>query len=89
MQVNEELVRQITEAVMTQLRRQKDASGTEAPEGEAIVSLAGRERINPVKSDYSSYPKAGKGTDPKDRRWGCISAGDQEDHLRDPSRGGP
>ena len=30
MQVNEELVRQITEAVMTQLRRQKDASGTEA-----------------------------------------------------------
>ena len=51
MQVNEELVRQITEAVMTQLRRQKDASGTEAPEGEAIVSLAGRERINPVKSD--------------------------------------
>ncbi len=79
MQVNEELVRQITEAVMAQLRRQEDASlpGEEALEKSSSFygsvsdkakppSLAGRERINPVKSDYSSYPKAKKGTDPKE-----------------------
>lgn len=67
MQINEALVRQITEAVMAQLRQQKDTSlSADVYEEKEAESLAGRERINPVKTDYSSYPRARKGTDPKE-----------------------
>lgn len=31
-----------------------------------VPSMAGRDRINPKKTDYSSYKKAEKGTDPKE-----------------------
>lgn len=64
MQVSEELIKQITNAVLAQMSRQAE---TVASPSETIVStLAGRDRINEKKSDYSGYPRALKGTDPKE-----------------------
>ena len=60
MQFSEELVRKITEEVVRQLN--VDAPG-KADKGN---SLAGKERINEVKTSYANYPKAKKGTDPKE-----------------------
>ena len=62
MQINEELIRKITEEVMRQLN-------TEAPKKKtsgATNSLAGKDRINEEKTSYANYPKAKKGTDPKE-----------------------
>ena len=69
MEMNEALLRQITEAVIAVLKDsgRKNAEGT--PGGLAeddVPSMAGRERINPEKTDYSRYPRAKKGTDPKE-----------------------
>ncbi len=60
MQFSEELVRKITEEVVRQLN--VDAPG----KADAGNSLAGKERINEVKTSYAGYPKAKKGTDPKE-----------------------
>lgn len=69
MQISEDLVKQITNAVMTEMQRRNEehsanlsGSGSSSP----IPSMAGRERINPEKTDYSGYPKAAQGTDPKE-----------------------
>lgn len=62
MQISEELVRQITEAVLRQME-ERSVPATPASE---VPSMAGRERINEKKTDYSGYPKAKKGTDPKE-----------------------
>lgn len=62
MQINEELVRQITEAVLKQMNQM---SQPVTPTSE-VPSMAGKDRINEVKSDYSKYPKAKQGTDPKE-----------------------
>jgi len=60
MQINEELIRKITEEVMRQLN-------TETPQKKSSVnSLAGKDRINEQKTSYANYPKAKKGTDPKE-----------------------
>ena len=61
MQMNEELVRKITQAVLDQMR-------TAAPTNQAqpVASYAGKERLNAQKTDYSKYPKAEKRTDPKE-----------------------
>lgn len=60
MQFSEELVKQITEAVIRQLQTEDQVkSSTEN-------SLAGKERINEQKTSYAGYPKAKKGTDPKE-----------------------
>lgn len=89
MQLSEELVKQIAQAVIREV--QKNASGQEgvrltssgnvpntllAGTGAAqaaaglgeddVPSMAGRTRINEQKSDYSAYPKAKQGTDPKE-----------------------
>ena len=72
MQVNEDLVKQITNAVLTEMKQRKD-TGPE-PAGKSAAdsadsssqSMAGRDRINPVKTSYVSYPRAKKGTDPKE-----------------------
>lgn len=75
MNVNEELVKQITNAVLAEIKGRKDTSvtksslsGTPAPamDSSSIPSMAGRDRINPVKTSYVSYPRAEKGTDPKE-----------------------
>lgn len=95
MQISEELIRQITEAVIRQMRdraaqsapdltpsgnvrntlldlpdadtvrRQVRSAADELGEDD-VPSLAGRTRINEKKTDYSSYPRAAKGTDPKE-----------------------
>ncbi len=69
MQINEELVRQITNAVLSQMSHtgSSSASGDALPaSSSAVPSMAGRDRINEEKTDYSGYPRAQKGTDPKE-----------------------
>lgn len=72
MQINEDLVKQITSAVMTEMQRRSEEhsanlSGSEsASSSSPVPSMAGRDRINLEKADYSSYPKAVQGTDPKE-----------------------
>ncbi len=76
MQINENLIEQIVSEVLRQMQQSwgangMGASGQSGMEKAAMGqkpddSLAGRERINEVKSDYSSYPRAKKGTDPKE-----------------------
>lgn len=75
MKVNEDLVKQITNAVLAEIKGRKDTSDTKdglsgnpapAVDSSSIPSMAGRDRINPVKTSYVSYPKAKKGTDPKE-----------------------
>lgn len=69
MQISEELIRKIIEITTEEVKRYENggfsntavaSSKTEAP------TMSGKDRINEVKSDYSSYPKAQKGTDPKE-----------------------
>ena len=60
MQIDEKLVKQI----VTEILRQTGAKAENA--AESVPSMAGRERINAQKTDYSSYPRAKKGTDPKE-----------------------
>lgn len=62
MQMNEDLVKQITDAVLAEIKQKKDA----APAPAAVPSMAGRERINEIKTSYASYPRAAKGSDPKE-----------------------
>ena len=63
MQFSEELIRQITEEVLRQMQA-KEASPAQVEA--AVSSMAGRERINEKKTSYAGYPKAKKGTDPKE-----------------------
>lgn len=60
MQISEELVKEITQAVVAQMR-----TGGKDPAGKGSA-LAGRDRINEKKTSYADYPKARKGTDPKE-----------------------
>ena len=69
MQISEELVKQITNAVLSQMSHtgSSSVSGDSFPSGASEVpSMAGRDRINEEKSDYSGYPRSQKGTDPKE-----------------------
>lgn len=92
MQLSEELIRQIAEAVIAQMGGQKEEKILLTPSGNVpntllqddaventvkniiygglgeddVPSMAGRTRINPEKTDYSSYPRAKQGTDPKE-----------------------
>ncbi len=68
MQINEELVKQITNAVLSQMSHtdSSSVSGTPAAASSTVPSMAGRDRINEEKSDYSGYPRAQRGTDPKE-----------------------
>ena len=61
MQIDEKLVKQI----VTEILRQTGAQG-DAKDVKSAPSMAGRERINAHKTDYSGYPRAKKGTDPKE-----------------------
>ena len=64
MQMNEALIKQIVDAVMAEIGQLDQANNTK-PSAE-VSSMAGRDRINAVKTDYSNYPRAKKGTDPKE-----------------------
>lgn len=69
MQISEELVRQITNAVLSQMSHtgSSSVSGDVLPASSSPVpSMSGRARINEEKTDYSGYPRAQKGTDPKE-----------------------
>ncbi len=70
MQISEELVKQITNAVLSQMSQSGVSSSagdhTSVPSAGKMPSLAGRERINEEKTSYASYPRAKKGTDPKE-----------------------
>ena len=68
MQFNEELVRQITNAVLDRMQQTNNSSAVSAKQDAAgeIPSLAGRERINEVRTSYADFPRAQKGMDPKE-----------------------
>lgn len=61
MQISEELIRQITNAVVSQMSHTDSSSASGK-----VPSMAGRERINEEKTSYRDYPRATKGTDPKE-----------------------
>lgn len=65
MQISEELIRQITNAVLNQMT-QPDSSSIPGNTASSVPSMTGKERINEEKTSYASYPRAGKGTDPKE-----------------------
>ena len=67
MQINEELVRQITNAVLSQMSQTGGSSVSgNAVSASDVPSMAGQDRINEEKTSYSDYPRAKKGTDPKE-----------------------
>lgn len=63
MQISEELVKKIIAIVAEEVERTRNGQTSPAAE---IPSMVGRDRINEKKSDYTSYPKAKKGTNPKE-----------------------
>ena len=67
MEVNEQLVQAITQAVVAQLRasgaQPQDTAPSPAPSGNS--NLAGRTRMRPKRS-YEGAVRAKKGTDPKE-----------------------
>ena len=69
MQINEDLVKQITNAVLSQIGHTASSgslSASDASLSGQLPSLAGKERINEEKTSYRDYPRARKGTDPKE-----------------------
>ena len=67
MQINEELVRQITNAVLSQMSQTGGSSVFgNAVSASDVPSMAGQDRINEEKTSYADYPRAKKGTDPKE-----------------------
>ncbi len=60
MQINEELVTQITHAILAQMGQDAE------PSSKPVPSMAGHSRINDEKTSYAGYPKAKQGTDPKE-----------------------
>ncbi len=67
MQLNDNLVKQITDAVLAEMKQKVEKTDTNTVASvSAVSSIAGRERINEIKTSYSSYPRAKKGTDPKE-----------------------
>lgn len=65
MEVNEALIKQVTEAVLKQIQYQLDHPAGESASADP-TSMAGRERINPNRTSYAGYPLARKGTNPKE-----------------------
>ncbi len=64
MQMNEDLIKKIVDAVMLEVGQLENKN--EVTSSAEVSSMSGRDRINEQKTDYSSYPKAKKGTDPKE-----------------------
>lgn len=72
MQISEDLIKQITNAVMSEMQRRSEDTSDNVSDSRfqtssaPVLSMAGRDRINLEKTDYSAYPKAAQGTDPKE-----------------------
>ena len=64
MQISEDLIRQITNAVVSQMSQ--NGQGASSSVSNKVPSMAGRSRINEEKTSYNDYPRARKGTDPKE-----------------------
>ena len=64
MQISEDLIRQITNAVVSQMSQ--NGQGASSSVSNKVPSMAGRSRINEEKTSYKDYPRARKGTDPKE-----------------------
>ena len=64
MQISEDLIRQITNAVVSQMSQ--NGQGASSSGSNRTPSMAGRSRINEEKTSYKDYPRAKKGTDPKE-----------------------
>ena len=64
MQISEDLIRQITNAVVSQMSQ--NGQGASSYGSNRTPSMAGRSRINEEKTSYKDYPRARKGTDPKE-----------------------
>ena len=64
MQISEDLIRQITNAVVSQMSQ--NGQGASSSVSNKALSMAGRSRINEEKTSYRDYPRARKGTDPKE-----------------------
>ena len=64
MQISEDLIRQITNAVVSQMSQ--NGQGASSSGSNKAPSMAGRSRINEEKTSYKDYPRARKGTDPKE-----------------------
>ena len=64
MQISEDLIRQITNAVVSQMSQ--NGQGASSSGSNKVPSMAGRSRINEEKTSYKDYPRARKGTDPKE-----------------------
>lgn len=83
MQINEQLIKQITNAVLSQMSQNESSSGEQAVSSAAsneALSLVGKDRINEVKTSYADYPRAKKGTDPKEVVIGVGAAFQKEIH---------
>ena len=65
MQISEDLIRKIVDTVMEQLGEAEKPQKASVSSSE-VPSMAGRDRINEKKTSYASYPRAKKGTDPKE-----------------------
>ena len=61
MQISEELIKQITNAVLSEMGQE-----TAVQSSSEVPSMAGQDRINEVKTSYREYPRAKQGTDPKE-----------------------
>ncbi|MBU3839671.1 MAG: propanediol/glycerol family dehydratase medium subunit [Candidatus Ruminococcus intestinipullorum] len=55
MQISEDLIKQITNAVLQEMGQSANST-----------SLVGKDRINPKRTSYANYKKAAKGTNPKE-----------------------
>lgn len=81
MEINENLIKQIAATVIQTLAQEEETAPYEAqpkersagrsdsvPEkpAEASSSLKGKDRINPKRTEYATFPRAEKGSDPKE-----------------------
>lgn len=66
MQISEDLIKQITNAVLSQMSQVPSGSPHAAQSADSIPSMVGKDRINEEKTSYKDYPRAAKGTDPKE-----------------------
>lgn len=64
MQIDEKMIKQIVTEILRQMEGGEAAKPDTAEQ--SVPSMAGRDRINEQKSDYSGYPRAKQGTDPKE-----------------------
>ena len=89
MQISEELIKQITNAVLSQMSQDGTSSDTNphpaaGSSADEIPSMVGRDRINEIKTSYADYPRAKKGTESKGSCHWCwcrFPKGNYKDYL--------